>query len=160
KTPFKLAQPPDNDKRIDAAGQFSFGKEAACELVFIDGYYAPHFSRAGKLPRGLTVQSLAQAIANDEHKLRDVLGRHADVEKNPFVALNTGFIRDGSYIHASRGISVAGPIHLLFVSTSDREPAVSHPRVLLVAEDNVEAQIVESYVGASGAYFTNAVTEI
>src|SRR5207253_5241389 len=40
------------------------------------------------------------------------------------------------------------------------QPTVSHPRVLVIAEDNVEAQIVESYVGNAGRYFTNAVTEI
>jgi Fe-S cluster assembly protein SufD len=32
--------------------------------------------------------------------------------------------------------------------------------VLIVAEENVEAQIVESYAGLTGVYFTNAVTEV
>ena len=56
--------------------------------------------------------------------------------------------------------TVKGAIHLLFFSTANAEPTVSHPRVIVIAEDNVEAQIVESYVGSSGRYFTNAVTEI
>src|SRR5439155_1455292 len=66
KTPFKLAQFPDNLKEIEAAAQFSFGKEAACELVFVNGIFAPQLSRIGKLPRNATVRSLAQAISDDE----------------------------------------------------------------------------------------------
>ncbi|MGE5610940.1 MAG: Fe-S cluster assembly protein SufD, partial [Bacillota bacterium] len=53
------------------------------------------------------------------------------------------------------------PIHLLFISVPDGEPAVAYPRVLVVAEDNVQATLVESYVGGgAGAYFNDAVTEI
>src|SRR5207249_3314359 len=104
--------------------------------------------------------SLAEAIADDADLLENNLARHADIEKNPFVALNTGFIRDGALVHLARNTSVAGPIHLLFVSTPGSGPTVSHPRVLVIADDNVEAQIVESYVGGAGVYFTNAVTEI
>ena len=54
------------------------------------------------------------------------------------------------------------PIHLQFVSTSSREPSVSHPRVLIVMEDGSAATVVESYLGASerGNYLTNSVSEI
>ena len=120
----------------------------------------PELSKLGKLPRGLTIRSLAEAIAEDDQRVRGTLARHADVEKNPFVAMNTSFVRDGAFLHFARGTSVVGAIHLLFVSTETARPTVSHPRVLVIAEDNVEAQIVESYVGTNGSYFSNAVTEI
>jgi Fe-S cluster assembly protein SufD len=54
---------------------------------------------------------------------------------------------------------VSSPIHVLFVST--QAGAVSHPRVLLVAGENSQATVVETYAGeAAGGYFTNAVTEV
>ena len=158
KTPFQLAQPVEVEP--DLARRFSFGKEAACELVFVNGFYIPQLSKITKLARGLSVGNLAQVLADDGQDGKEALGRHADIEKNPFVALNTGFVREGAYIHLARGAIVDGPIHLLFISTSQREPTVSHPRVLVIAQDNAEAQIVESYVGTNGTYFTNAVTEI
>jgi Fe-S cluster assembly protein SufD len=160
KTPWRLAEIPRDGMRVEAATQFSFGGEAAMELVFVNGHYSARLSNLGRLPRGVTVRSLSQALASDDRQLEQALGRYADLEKNPFVALNTGFVRDGAYLHFARGATVEGPIHLLFVSTDDGQPIVSHPRVLVVAEDNVEAQIVESYVGTAGQYFTNAVTEI
>jgi Fe-S cluster assembly protein SufD len=50
---------------------------------------------------------------------------------------------------------------MLFVSTPGAEPTVSHPRLLIVADNGSQCTIVESYVGQSaGIYFTNPVTEI
>jgi Fe-S cluster assembly protein SufD len=77
------------------------------------------------------------------------------------VALNTGLVADGALIHLPAGTQIDQPIHLLIVSTGGERPTASHPRVLVVAEDDVRATIVESYVGGEGqTYFTNAVTEI
>src|SRR5439155_3701354 len=143
----------------DEAREFSCGDEVAREIVFIHGHFSPQLSKLGQLPRGVLVRSLAQALS-DEAKVKDALAYHASIDANPFVALNTGFIRDGAFILLPRNTTLNGPIHLLFFSTAGDEPTVSHPRVLVVAEDNVEAQIVESYVGSAGKYFTNAVTEI
>jgi Fe-S cluster assembly protein SufD len=142
--------------------QFTFGREAVVELVFVNGRYVGELSRVGKLPRGVRVGSLAEALASDGDVVQRHLAKHASIEANPFVALNTGFVSDGAYLHLPGGTTIEQPIHLLLISTGGGErPTVSHPRVLVVAEDNVHATVVESYVGrADQAYFTNAVTEI
>ena len=160
KTPFRPAVP-GLEVPADAVS-YSLGYDAAAELVFVNGRFAPHLSQPGKLPRGVRVTSLAEAIDAGDPLVERHLGRQADPEKNPFAALNTGFVRDGAVVHIPRGATVEGPIHLMFASASGGAgPTVSHPRVLIVAEENSEASIVESYVGATGdVYFTNAVTEI
>ena len=161
RTAFKLAEPDHQLIAAPAAGQFSFGDEAAAEIVFVNGHFSPALSRLENLPRGVRVGNLADVLETDAALIEPHLGRHAKIEQTPFVALNTGFIRDGAYVHFARGVMVDKPIHLLFVSAPGNEPAVSHPRVLVIAEENVIATIVESYVGAArGAYFTNAVTEL
>ena len=161
RTPFRLAEP-DVETARDAAGRYSFGRQAAAELVFVNGHYAPELSKVGKPSRGVTVTNLAGAMESHSVLLEQHLGRYATVDKTPFVALNTGFIRDGALLHFARETVVKQPVHLIFVSTPSREPAVSHPRVLVVAEENVQATVVESYVGSGGpgVYFTNAVTEV
>src|SRR3954454_11919892 len=131
----------------DPAGRFSFGDDAACELVFVNGRFSLQLSRIADLPRGARAGSLADALVTGVDGLEHHLGRHADVEHNPFVALNTGFIADGAYVHVPRGAVIERPIHLLFVSTPSAEPAVAHPRVLVVVEDAAQATVVESYVG-------------
>jgi Fe-S cluster assembly protein SufD len=141
--------------------KFTFGKEAVVELVFVNGHFHGELSRMGKLPRGVRIESLTEAIANDVDAVRNHLAHYAQVQANPFVALNTALIGDGALIHLPAGTAIDQPIHILLVSTGGEKPMAAHPRVLVVAEENVRATIVESYVGAAGqTYFTNAVTEI
>ena len=162
RTKFAVAHGDERTQGVrDAAEQSSLGDEVAAELVFVNGRYAPHLSRPGKLPRGVRVLSLAEAASSNDATVKQHLARHARIDTNPFVALNTGVVRDGAVIHVARGASVELPIHLLFLSTAGREPTVSHPRVLAVLEDGAQATIVESYAGVgAGPYFTNPVTEI
>src|SRR5688572_12290633 len=165
RTNFELASPSTLDDAGQIVEQYTFGHEASIELVFVNGHFNAGLSKTAKLPRGVKVMSLAQALAGPESTLVEKhLGQHASIEKNPFVALNTGFIREGAFIHLPAGTAFDGSIHLLFVSTGGDTPQVSHPRVLVVAEDNVTATIVETYAGERDrqgpAYFTNAVAEI
>ena len=139
----------------------SFGGEAAAELVFVNGHFDARLSRLDAALPGIRVGQLFRAIADDGAAVQTHLARHADIELNPFVALNTGALTDGAFIHVARGAALDRPIHLLFLSTnSSGQPTVSHPRVLVIAEDNVEAAIVETYAGDGSVYWTNAVTEI
>ena len=75
---------------------------------------------------------------------------------------NTGFLADGAVVHLARGAEMEPPVHLLFVSVAGRGgPSVAYPRVLVLAEEGVNASIVESHVGiGDGVYFSNAVTEV
>lgn len=140
---------------------FVFPGLEGTQLVFIDGHYAADLSRAGQLPAGAVLTSLAQVLEEQPAEVGAHLARCADSERESFTALNTAFVRDGAFIHLPRNAVVEQPIHLLFVSTRRREPTVSHPRVLLVAESGSQVTLVESYVGLQEAqYFTNAVTEI
>jgi len=59
------------------------------------------------------------------------------------------------------GKVVGHPIHLLFISTALGTASASYPRNLIVAGNNSQVTIVETYVGTEKAvYFTNAVTEV
>lgn len=161
KQSFRLATRETPSAGAETAARFGLGREAACELVFVNGHFVPQLSRLGRLPRGARVCGLAEALDTDPALLEGRLGRYADIQANPFVALNTGFFADGAFIHLSRGTVLEQPIHLLFVSAPSWEPAVAHPRVLLVAEEGAQATLVESYSGeGQGVYFTNAVAEM
>ena len=136
-----------------------FGKFEGSELVFVNGRYSKRLSSLRNIPAGVWVGSLAEALREDPKELEPYLGRTARYDANPFTALNTAFLQDGAFIHVSRGKVVEDPIHLLFVSTSQPEPAVAYPRNLIVVEDGGQATVTESYAGLdAGVYLTNAVT--
>lgn len=166
RVPFRLAGDEVPQGAAEAGVRhFTLGHDAACELVFVNGHYHPHLSKPGKLPRGVKIGPLAEALETDRARVEQHLARHAEVDKSPFVALNTAFLRDGAYVHLAGGTVLEGPIHVLFLSTSSEASAATHPRLLVIAEENVEATLVETYGGAGGhegrpPYFTNSVTEI
>jgi Fe-S cluster assembly protein SufD len=160
-TEWELADADAMTGAAELVEKFTFGDEAVAELVFVNGHYHGELSRLGKLPRGARVGSLAEAIAKEGDVVQKHLTKYASIEANPFVALNTGLIADGAYVHLPAGAKIEQPIHILLVSTGGAKPAAAHPRVLVVTEENVHATVVESYVGHEGeTYFTNTVTEI
>jgi Fe-S cluster assembly protein SufD len=134
---------------------------AACQLVFLNGRFAPELSDCGSLPEGVEAGSLAEAIAEKGEAVERHLGRYVNLERDAFCALNTAFLDDGAYVYLPRRTVLEAPICLLFVSLPGDEPQMSHPRTLIVAEDQTEASVVEDYVSlGSGTFFSNAVTEL
>jgi Fe-S cluster assembly protein SufD len=139
---------------------FTFPEMGATTLVFVDGSYVPALSSRGALPQGVTVSSLAEAFAAHHPAIEPHLARYAKFD-TAFPALNTAFLSDGAFVHIPRSVVVAEPIHLLFVSTASATPTVSYPRTLIVAEENSQTTVVESYAGIGDEVsLTNAVTEI
>ena len=130
-------------------------------LTFVNGHFAEDLSDTGSLPAGVRIGSLRSFMETDPEPVQRCLSRYADSRKNPFVALNTAHIYDGAFVHIPKGTRLEEPIHLLYVTRSNGNPVVSHPRTLIIADEDTRASIVESYVGFdSDTYFTNAVTEI
>ena len=119
--------------------------------------------------KGVRVARLQDVLASEPGLAEPHLARHADFRKSAFTALNTAFLSDGAFVHVERGAAVAQPILLNFFSRGEREPAVTHPRNLIVAEAGSQAAVVETYSPHPGPlspgegerpYFTNAVTEV
>lgn len=135
---------------------------AAARLVFVDGRFEPGLSNWTGLPKGVTINGLAKEIVAQPGVVARHLGRYLDLQRDPFCALNTAFAEDGAYIHVSRGVALEQPIHLLFVTTSGATPAMTHPRNLVVVEDEGQATVIEDYVsyGSETPAFSNAVTEL
>jgi Fe-S cluster assembly protein SufD len=130
-------------------------------LVFVNGFLAPELSSLAELPAGAVVGSLAEALRTHPEKVEPHLARHALYEEHAFIALNTAFLQDGAFVFVPPGQTIAAPIHLLFVSIAGAEPAVSHPRSLILAGEHSQVRLIESYVGPDGGVtFTNAVTEV
>ena len=141
---------------------FIFGHPEWTTLVFVDGAYAESLSSVGNLAPGVRVGSLAEALPADGVTLERHLARHAPIAGSPFTALSTAFMRDGGFLHVPANTDLAGPVHLVFVSTPDATGAVTHPRNLIIIDQGSRASVIESYVtlAPGSVYWTNAVTEV
>jgi Fe-S cluster assembly protein SufD len=134
------------------------GLQAPCRVVFVNGFYAPELSA---IPAGVTVGNLAEALVRAPEEIEAHLGRHAAFENHFFTALNTAFFHDGAYLRVPAGQVIEEPIHLIHLSLLGDEGALVSARNLIVAGENSQVTIVESYGGLPGAAsLTTAVTEI
>ncbi len=144
---------------------------AACQMVFVNGRFAPTLSELGNLPKGLEVCPLARALdcgaggwapeGCAPEGIEQHLGRYADVRRDVFAALNTALWEDGAYLRFRRGAIIEQPVHLLYVSAGAGSEIMTHPRNLVVAEEASQVAVVEDYVSIGDeAAFSNAVTEL
>ncbi|HEX8181901.1 MAG TPA: Fe-S cluster assembly protein SufD [Pyrinomonadaceae bacterium] len=155
---------PASSLEADAVAPFISQEARQHNLVFVDGIYQPQLSTLTGLPDGIVVTNLADALGGaHDATLRSYLARAAVVNEHAdgFAALNTAFVNQGAFIHLPPGARLAAPLQLLFLATGTGDPAAIFPRVLVVAERESAATIIESYAATGdAAYFTNAVVEV
>jgi len=154
-----LAGPPDAAAiaRAKTAGAV-LGDVETRRLVFVDGAFVPELSDLAALEKGLSVGSLADALAANDPVLTAHLGKLAPAS-DVAVALNTALMGDGAVIRVAAGAALERPLHLVFVA-GDR-PAASFLRSLAVVEQGARVMLIESHEGPAAVdYQVNAALEM
>jgi Fe-S cluster assembly protein SufD len=156
-----LAAPPDAAALARARTAGSVLDDVSCRrVVFVDGAFAPEFSDLTGLEKGLTVRSMAQALASGDRLIDAHLGKVIATDGDPAVALNTAFMGDGALIEIGAGASVDRPLNLVFL-TAGGKPAAMFTRSLVVLGNGARAMLIESHEAAGGAdYQVNAALEL
>ena len=155
-----LAAPPDAAAKARIVGASALAGELdARRIVFVDGAFVPEQSDLADLENGLTIGSMAAALAANTAPVSAYLGKVMPSD-DVAVALNTAFMGDGALIIIGAEASLARPIHLVFANSGLR-PAAVFTRSLIVVERGARAMVVESHAGAGGAADqVNAVVEL
>lgn len=131
----------------------------AAVAVCVNGRFAPALSMLDRLPKGVQVMSIEAALSSNPALIEPYLAGLASSDTQSFTALNTAFLRDGVFISIAPHAVVETPVEVVFASVAEGKPTVSHPRLLIVAGESSQGQVLERYVG-NGATFSNAVTEV
>jgi Fe-S cluster assembly protein SufD len=142
---------------------FTYGEASASRLVFVNGHFSAELSSTAGFPAGVVAADLSEALEGEHATVvREHLAQSANHDADSFGLLNTAFVESGAFVFIPKGVEVKAPLHLLFISdASAAQPSASFPRVLIVAERDSSATIIESYAAVGGGvYFTNAVTEV
>ena len=157
---FAAAERRDALDAATIAGHAPAGLEPI-RLVFEDGHLRPDLSQLDPLPEGVQIHGLNDALREHPDLLQPHVDAVAHERFSPFPTLNTAFMTDGVLIHLARGVTLERPLQLLLYGNDDSEALWCHPRILIVAEEQAAATVLEHYVDAEGARgFTNVVTEI
>ena len=130
----------------------------ATRLVFINGHFRPEHS--SELPAGVVRFSTADSA--QQQLIAKHLGQVMDSSLHLFGALNDALLADGILIHVPRGQKLDKPVYVVNVATPEAQPALSNQRLLVVLEDNAEAELIEHYVSGDEQQnlFVNSQTEV
>ena len=131
---------------------FLFDGTIRTQLVIVNGRLSKTLSTIQALPKGVTVDQSAEAVT----------AAPSASTTAPFAALNAAFFEDPIVIMIEPKAVVTEPIHVLCVNTPGAERMMATPRLLIVAGEQSQVTIVESYAGITGTGqgFTNAVTDV
>jgi Fe-S cluster assembly protein SufD len=146
------ARPSTNGASAKDVERLALDAAGSARLVFVDGHLRSDLSSPGDLPAGVRLLGLKGAL--EEEIVAAHLGRYADHESFPFVALNTAFLEDGAVLQVGKGCRLSEPLHLLYLSTSGTR---SHPRNLVVLEKGASATLVEAYASLGDAEHLSVV---
>ena len=129
------------------------------KINFTNGVFNPFKSN---LPQGIEVMPIIEAIMF-HHNIREKISALADVDENPFVALNTAYLNEGVYIHISSNVDIKKPLAIIYETVCTDRNDMFNLRNLIHVEKNSSVKIVEAfyYEGkVKSSYFMNVVNEI
>src|SRR5262245_22403514 len=131
--------------RAKEAGRIAASIEPR-RLVFVNGAFVAELSDLAALEPGLTVTSVAQALAAGDADVAARLGASSTANGDVALALNTALMGDGAVLRVAAGATVERPIHLAFVYAGEKAGAV-FARSLVVIGKGARAMVVESHEG-------------
>jgi Fe-S cluster assembly protein SufD len=136
---------------------FLFRVENANTLVFINGKFSKDLSQIVSPPDSFVITNFGDG---EQQSIEKYFSNTLNPSQDGFTALNTAFAENGAFIRIPKNKIVRAPIFLYFISDASLSDVFIQPRNLVVAEENSQATIVESFhTFGSHISFTNTVTE-
>ena len=160
-TTFKPASGGAGSLTKESIAAYTLSDTSCHQMVFVNGRFAAELSDIGELQSGVRLENIATISESSYDTFASHLGSCAEIEREVFTALNTAFIEDGLFLLVPRDVDLEKPVHVIFITTLGSAAVVTHPRILIVAEENSRATIIETYGSdGDGVCLTNPVTEI
>lgn len=139
-----------------------FAAVDAARAVFIDGWFMADLSDLSGLGEGVSVTSIAAALATGDEALAALGARlDADVtaESDPLVALATTFYGDGLVVRVAPGATAARPLEIRHLSSG--APVSAFVRHAVVVGAGASLQVIESHQSPNDLEFhAHTLTEL
>lgn len=139
--------------------RFAYPETATAHLVVVNGFLREDLSIKTGLAGVVAIDLFAAAADARYSKLvREYLARNAGYDTSGLAALNTAFLQSGVFVWIPKNTKLETPLQITFLA--EGEQTAAFPRLLVVAEENSSATLIENFVSHDGArYFTNAIAE-
>ncbi len=154
-----LAAKPDAAAIAEAKKSDVLAKIGAREITFVNGAFVAELSNLKNLEKGLTIRTLADALAKDA-MLPQLLAALNPSKYDAVFALNTAALNEGVVIDVAPGAQIAKPIHIRHIVTGTSPVSVFGRAVVKVGK-KAQATVVQSHAGPDAvAYQTNTILQL
>jgi Fe-S cluster assembly protein SufD len=140
--------------------RFAYPETDGAHLVVVNGFLREDRSTITALG-DVVATDLFRAVADARYNkvIRKYLARNAGYHNNGLTALNTAFLQSGVFLCIPKNVKLEKPVQITFIGGTAN--GANFPRVLVVAEENSSATLIENFVArGEERYFTNAVAEV
>jgi Fe-S cluster assembly protein SufD len=142
--------------------RFAYPETKNAHLVVVNGFLRDNLSTRNGLDEIVAID-LFSAVADARYNkiARKYLARNANYHDNGVKALNTAFLQSGVFLWIPKNVKLETPLQITFVADASSPKRASFPRLLVVAEENSSATLIESFVSTGDeSHFTNGIAEI
>ena len=146
----------------DPQSRFGVPETAGSHLIVVNGFLREDLSVTTGLGTVVATDLFnAAADARYNKLVRKYLARNAGYHNNGLTALNTAFVQSGVFLWIPKNVKLETPLQITFVADGGEQNSANFPRLLIVAEENSSATVIESFISNGHArYFTNAICEV
>lgn len=133
----------------------------AYKVVLVNGRFSAELSDLDIELKGLEIKDFKSAHESQPDLVNSYFAKYADIDTDPFTALNTAFSLDGTFIKVADNVVVDKPIIVYSIASPGATNWAIQPRNLVLVGKNSQVSIIENFVqlGETSA-FTNTVSEI
>ena len=145
--------PPNGDVTPALPARLPF---EATRVVFVNGHFRADLSDDLKGQKGVVIDSLKHHLAHGP--VKEYYGTQAPTSERLFTVMNTAAPTDGLILLVTKGVKVERPIHVLHVTTWERQ--LVQPRDLFMLHEGAEAEVIIEHIAMdTPEAFVNSVRE-
>lgn len=149
------------DPLIEDVKEYLIPELDANIVVFINGIYSPEHSILRSTSAQLTIQSLADALAQNDTLAQEHFGQHVSGKNDALTAWNIADWKAGLYIRIPENTVVEKPVVIHYINDASSGEVIATNRNLVVVGERSEVTIVEKFNSSGpGNHFTNLVNEV
>jgi Fe-S cluster assembly protein SufD len=130
-------------------------------VVVVNGVFNERLSSLNNLSKGLIICSVQEAFKSHKQIIESHFLKYAQVDADPFIALNAATAKDGVFIHVNAKAVIETPIQVVYINSSTKNILTNSHNIFII-EKSAQAKIIEHFVSSenSAKSFNNSLTEI
>jgi Fe-S cluster assembly protein SufD len=119
------------------------------KIIFVDGCYISELSNQNKLPRGVILTSIFEAIQNFPHLIKPYLKNiKRNLNLTPWTNLILDDLQNGIFLYVPEEVIFEKPLYLLFYTTKNHGEVLRNFNNLFVIKSHSKLQLLEEYFGS------------